>query len=134
MTRIVGPGPRTMPAASIRQQLHQPFVGEGDFLAGFHFGHEAGGGGVVEVAGGGDAVAEAGFLEVADFAVGADEKLLDEFVGKGALGEFELAFLGAAREQVANGPRFSARSSPRHDHAPGRRVKFPLPPPRPRDN
>ena len=64
---------------SVRQQLHQPFVDKEDFLAGFDFGHEAGVGEVVEVAGGGDAVAEAGFLEVPDFAVGADEELLDEF-------------------------------------------------------
>ena len=87
----------------VRQQLHQPFVDEEDFLAGFHFGHETGGGEVVEVAGGGDAVAGAGCLEVADFAAGADEDLPDEFLGKGALGQLEPAFPDEAREEVATG-------------------------------
>ena len=84
---------------SIRQQLHQPFVDEEDFLAGFDFGHEAGGGEVVEVAGGGDAVAEAGFLEMADFAVGADQELLDEFpsVPSSSLGPHFWAKLHFAR-------------------------------------
>ncbi len=70
---------------SVRQQLHQPLIDEEDFLAGFHFGHEACGGEVVEVAGGGDAVAEAGFLAVADFALEVDEELHDGLFGKRAL-------------------------------------------------
>ena len=41
---------------------------------------------VVEVARDGDAVAEAGFFEMADFAIRTHEELLDEFLGKGALG------------------------------------------------